>query len=75
MGELSPEMKKLLGHYEKGLKHYRAMEWDEGIKEFTLALEAVPDDGPSKLYLERCSEYKKDPPPPGWDGVYTAKTK
>jgi adenylate cyclase len=33
------------------------------------------DDGPSKLYRDRCREYLVAPPPEEWDGVYTAKTK
>ena len=75
MGDLSPEQKKLLEHYNSGLEMYRARQWTQAIAAFTLALEADPRDGPSLLYLGRCEEYKLDPPPADWDGVFAAKNK
>ena len=37
--------------------------------------ETPPDDGPSKFYLARIEEFKKDPPPEGWKGVIEMKEK
>ena len=42
---------------------------------FQEALHIIADDGPSQTYLHRCQKYKKNPPPPDWDGVRELKTK
>ena len=39
------------------------------------ALEIDPEDGPSKLYVDRCEMLMKNPPPADWDGVFTMTTK
>jgi hypothetical protein len=48
-------------------------------KDVQTAIQAIlakfPQDGPAKLYLERCDTLSKNPPPEGWDGVYTMTTK
>lgn len=66
---------KLLEQYNKALSLYKQRKWEEALKEFQKALEIIPDDGPSKLYIERCKEYIKNPPPEDWDGVFVMKTK
>jgi adenylate cyclase len=56
---------------------YRAGQWDAAER----ALAQVRAAGGSELaglcdvYAERIAEFRKDPPPPGWDGVYVAETK
>jgi hypothetical protein len=75
MPDISEEIKNLLVHYNQGLELYRARRWDDATAAFSRALECVPDDGPSKLYIARCKEYKESPPSDDWDGVYEAKTK
>lgn len=34
-----------------------------------------PDDGPSDVYLARARQFKENPPPDDWDGVFVMKTK
>ncbi|MFQ5817701.1 MAG: CHASE2 domain-containing protein [Terriglobia bacterium] len=65
----------LLDLFQGGLNAYRARQWDFAIELFQLALERYPDDGPSKLFLARCQQYKQEKPDPAWDGVYVMKTK
>lgn len=65
----------ILAPYNRGIEHYFNREWDEGIRAFEQALEIDPEDGPSQLFLERCREYKINPPPDDWDGVFTMTTK
>lgn len=72
---LSPDMEKVLVHYNKGLSSYKERKWNEALQEFRMALEIKPDDGPSKLYLERCEHFQTNPPPADWDGVFTMTTK
>lgn len=68
-------MKELLVHYNQGLELYKQAKFAEAIPFFEKALKLVPEDGPSKMYIERCKEYIKNPPPKDWDGVYVMKTK
>lgn len=72
---MKEEMKKLLDHYNEGLKLYKERKFKEALECFNQALLVKPDDGPSKLYTERCQMLIKDPPPPDWDGVFTMTTK
>jgi adenylate cyclase len=56
---------------------YRAAQWDAAER----ALAQLRASGGSEIagivaiYEERIAEFRKDPPPPGWDGVYVAETK
>jgi adenylate cyclase len=61
--------------FREGLIYYRTQRWDDAIKSFKNCLELDPNDGPAKIFTERCIQLKKDPPPPNWDGVFTMKTK
>ncbi len=61
--------------YNLGLNSYKLKKWDDAINYFTNALKIDPSDGPSKLYLERSNNYKTNPPPDDWDGVFTMTTK
>ena len=51
------------------------MNFKEALKYFRKALEYEPSDGPTRLYIARCLELSKNPPPPDWDGVFTMTTK
>jgi len=72
---ISAEMKNLIELFSVGRKHYNMMQFQEAKKCFERALAIKPDDGPSKVYLERCDYYLHTPPPSDWDGVYVMKTK
>ncbi len=65
----------LLEPYNQGITHYFNQEWKLAIQSFQEALSIDPDDGPSKLYLNRCREYQQSPPPENWDGVYRMTSK
>lgn len=68
----TPEVIRL---FEEGLARYRDCDWDEASRLFREVLVARPDDGPARLYLARVEQLKNDPPPPGWDGVFTMESK
>ena len=67
--------KEMLTHYNEGLELYKSKDFKKALSSFKKALEIKPDDGPSKLYVERCGILIKDPPPADWDGVFTMTTK
>ena len=48
--------------------------WDEAIAKFHEVYE-MKHDKTSKIYIDRCEEFKKDPPSADWDGVYVMTTK
>ena len=64
-----------LEKFHDALGHFEAKDWagaEEGFKNVTKIL---PDDGPSPIYLKRCQEYTKKPPPASWDGVFNLTVK
>ncbi|MCX8122769.1 MAG: tetratricopeptide repeat protein [Spirochaetes bacterium] len=72
---ITKEKEEVLRLYNAGLEAYKKRKWDEAIEFFDKALKVDPNDGPSKLYLERSKQYKLTPPPDDWDGVFTMTTK
>ena len=72
---LSPEHQGALDAYAAGYDAYCRQHWDQAIDHFKRALEVRPDDGPSKTMLQRCMDYKDDPPPEDWECVFEPTTK
>jgi adenylate cyclase len=70
-----PHMDCLLAAFAEGLACYRRREWVRAADHFREALAACPEDGPSRLYQERCAIYQRTPPSAEWDGVWTMQTK
>ena len=68
-------MQEVLENYNKGLELYKKRDFTQAKDFFKKALGAKADDGPSKLYAERCDLFLKNPPPADWDGVFTMTTK
>ncbi len=54
---------------------YKGRRFEEAINVFEAILERVPDDAPSRLYIQRCNAFIQSPPCDGWDGVYVAGSK
>lgn len=74
-GEVTGKLAELLVHYNAGLERYRARGYQQAIELFEKALAVIPDDGPSKTYVERCREYMENPPAADWDGVFVFTSK
>jgi adenylate cyclase len=74
-GGLDPNKARSLQHFEAGLKAYRRREWKAAASQFEQVLDLVPEDTPSKVYVQRCNEYLKTPPANDWDGVYELRAK
>ena len=72
---VTAEKLKAVELFTEGRKLYKMMEFQKASDVFQEALGVCPDDGPSKVYFERCKYYTDNPPPPDWDGVYVMKTK
>ncbi|MBW3015924.1 adenylate/guanylate cyclase domain-containing protein [Candidatus Woesearchaeota archaeon] len=72
--EVSDKEKKIASLYEKGLSLYLNKEWDSAIAEFEKVLDFREDLSSSK-FIERCTLFKKTPPPKDWRGVWEMKEK
>ena len=72
---ISEDCRNSIDFFQHGLQFYKEQKWDEAITRFRQTLELVPDDPPSKIYIERCEVFKENSPGEDWDGVYTMTTK
>jgi adenylate cyclase len=72
---LAPSQAKLVQRFAEGLQAYRARRWGKALVLFQAALQEMPNDQPSQLYIQRCQEFQVTPPRDDWDGVYTMQTK
>jgi adenylate cyclase len=70
-----PNLDKVIDLFNKGLGHYKKQQWKDGIEVFKKALELNPDDGLTRLYLDRCNHFMESPPGKDWDCVCVMKTK
>lgn len=68
-GLLEPEKEEALRHYASGMSAYKSRDWEMAEQYFKAAVEADPEDGPSKVYLDRARQWVADPPPAGWDFI------
>jgi len=66
---------ELAARFNQAMDVYRQTKFEEAMAEFLKIIDDYDGDGPSKLYVARCREYIRSPPPLDWDGVYRMKTK
>lgn len=67
---LTNEVQDELNLFDKGLNHYFAQQWDEAIRDFKQLLEKKPNIRLYQLFLKRSEDFKSNPPPENWDGIY-----
>ena len=68
-GEVEAGVLKVRDLYVEGLEAYRQQDWETAQDRFTECLRLSPDDGPSKVLLDRSVAFKASPPQ-DWDGVW-----
>jgi adenylate cyclase len=56
--------------YEDGLEKYFKKKWDEAVISFKNALKYNAADKASKVLIDRCKYYKKNPIDGKWDGSF-----
>lgn len=66
---VAPEVIEMLERYNEAMALYQQQHWTEARQKFDLALEAQPEDHPSRIYLSRAAMYEKSPPPE-WTGLF-----
>jgi class 3 adenylate cyclase len=69
-GQLSEELARLRERYQQAWKRYLAQEWDLAEATFRECLQIRPNDGPSRVFLERIQVFRRNPPGKDWNGVW-----
>lgn len=67
----SDNMRTTVSKFTTALELYRNMDFLTALDIF----KSISDDGPSAIYVERCTKFIASPPPADWDRVFTLKTK
>jgi adenylate cyclase len=66
---LSETERKAWALHEHGFQLYLSRDFGRAVSFFSEVQELLPGDEPSRMLIERCRKFSKDPPPPGWNGV------
>ena len=74
-GELDRSAIYLRDTFELGLSAYRQQNWDRARSHFETCLKLKSGDRPAKVYLQRIQEFRNNPPPANWDGVWNLTKK
>jgi adenylate cyclase len=74
LGNLA-ELDERLAQFARGLALYRDRQWAAAQAIFASIVERWPDDGPARVFRERCQEYLIDGPESDWGGVFSATHK
>ena len=74
-GSLYEHKQALADLFGQGLAAYKQRQWPQASDLFEHTLQQYPNDKPSQLYSERCTEYAQEPPPDDWDGAFVMTTK
>ena len=69
-GALSEELARLRERYDAGRRSYLAQEWDTAEASFRECLKVRPNDGPSRVLLDRIQFLRRNPPGKDWNGVW-----
>lgn len=81
---LTDRRRECLDLFAKGVERYLQQDWDGAVNFFqqSYPLEfsragtyPIHEVTPSSVFLGRCADMRKDPPGPGWDGVFKMKEK
>ena len=70
-----PKLNETIAAYEAGLERYLQRDWDSAIRYFGNALDAAPQDRPSRIFIDRCRYYRDNPPLDAWNGVWVMEQK
>jgi adenylate cyclase len=74
-GQLDDKKRRVIDVYLEGLTAYKMRNFSTACTRFSEAVALDPSDGPSRVYLERSTNYRQMPPPVEWDGVYEMTSK
>ena len=67
--EVGAQMREELKLWNQTLRAYRAQQWDQADVNLLNLQRMNPDCGLYRNFSERIAQKRRNPPPPGWDGV------
>ena len=78
--KMDSNQSELLGVFNEAQNLYFKQDWNNALKKFIKSSQLEEDflyrpTTPSKIYIDRCEEFLKNPPPKNWNGVWEMKTK
>ncbi len=56
--------------FAQGRACYQRRQWPQAEAIFARLIQRWPEDGPARVFLERCREFRRAEPDADWDGVY-----
>jgi adenylate cyclase len=62
-------------HFKDGLDVFKTQSWEEAIHHFRECLKMNEHDGPSLFYIEKCEDFRKNPPGGDWNGEIAVEKK
>ncbi len=74
-GDVSKALHDELKLWNQALRHYRAQEWDQAEVTLLNLSRLAPGRPLYGKYMERIAHLRKEPPEPGWKGVWKFETK
>lgn len=69
-GEIAAPVQAMAERFAEGLAAYRRRAWPDAERAFRAALEAMPDDEPSRVFLARVQRLAANRPEASWNGVW-----
>jgi adenylate cyclase len=67
--EIKDKKHKILKPYHEALELYYSRQWPEAVKIFKECLTIYREDPVIHMHLERCLQFKENPPPENWKGI------
>ncbi|MCK5616643.1 adenylate/guanylate cyclase domain-containing protein, partial [Candidatus Pacearchaeota archaeon] len=69
--EVDSGKQSMIQTFAEALELYRKKDFNNAMQKFA----SIPNDPPSKIFVDRCNEFIKNPPAMDWDGVWTFEVK
>jgi adenylate cyclase len=73
--EASLEVQRFNSLFTEAVYQYRKRNFQEAVKMFQETLRIKSNDLASRVYIDRCEAYMRNPPDENWNGVYESKSK
>ncbi len=75
VGEVSTALQDEVNLFHEALRLYRAQQWNQAEKQLLVLQRMSPNTALYKIYLERVTHFRNEPPAKDWDGVFAFKSK